>query len=143
MQVTDLLPAGVMFVSATPSQGTYNSLTGLWTVGSVTTSAPQTLILQGTVVDAGQIINTATITHADQFDPDTSNNTASAPETAEEADLALAKSVNDATPNVGDTVTYTVTLSNLGPESRHEVQVQRPPARRSYLRVGYSQPGDI
>ena len=29
----DLLPAGVTFVSATPSQGTYNSGTGVWNVG--------------------------------------------------------------------------------------------------------------
>ena len=77
VQVTDLLPAGVTFVSAAPSQGTYNSVTGLWTVASVTTSAPQTLTLMATVVAPMQVINTATITNADQFDPDPSNNTAS------------------------------------------------------------------
>ena len=124
VQVTDLVPTGVMFVSATPSQGTYNSVTGLWTVGSVTTTAPQTLTLTATVVAPTQVINTATITGADQFDPDPSNNTASAPEAAEEADLALAKSVNDPKPNVGDTITYTVSLSNLGPDPAFSVQVQ-------------------
>ena len=36
VQVTDLLPAGLSFVSATPSQGTYDPGTGLWTVGTVT-----------------------------------------------------------------------------------------------------------
>jgi uncharacterized repeat protein (TIGR01451 family) len=129
VQVTDLLPVGVMFVSATPSQGTYNSVSGHWTVGTVTTSAQQTLNLMATVVDAGQVINTATITHADQFDPDPSNNTASAPETAEEADLALAKTVNDPRPNVGETITYTITLSNHGPNTATGVQVrdQLPP----------------
>ena len=53
VQVTDLLPAGVSFVSDTPSQGTYNSVSGLWTVGTVTTAAPQTLLLTATVVGAG------------------------------------------------------------------------------------------
>ena len=124
VQVTDLLPAGVMFVSAAPSQGTYNSVTGLWTVASVTTSAPQTLTLMATVVAPMQVINTATITNADQFDPDPSNNTASAPEAAEEADLALSKSVNDSAPNVGDTITYTVTLRNFGPDPAFGVQVR-------------------
>ncbi len=124
VQVTDLLPVGVMFVSAAPSQGTYNSVSGLWAVGTVTTAAPQTLTLTATVVDAGQVINTATITHADQFDPDPSNNTASAPEVAEEADLALSKSVSDPAPNVGDTVTYTVTLRNIGPNPATGVQVR-------------------
>ena len=33
--------------------------------------------------------NTATISHADQFDPNTANNTASATETPQQADLAL------------------------------------------------------
>ena len=33
--VTDLLPAGLTFVSATPSQGTYDATTGLWSVGTV------------------------------------------------------------------------------------------------------------
>jgi uncharacterized repeat protein (TIGR01451 family) len=124
VQVTDPLPAGVNLVSATPSDGTYNSVSGLWTVGSVTMSAPLTLVLRGTVVDAGQIINTATITNSDQFDPDTSNNSASAPETSQEADLALAKVVSDPTPNVGETVTYTVTLSNLGPTNATNVAVR-------------------
>ena len=31
--LTDQLPAGLAFVSATPSQGTYVSATGVWTVG--------------------------------------------------------------------------------------------------------------
>ena len=35
VQVTDLLPAGLTFVSATPSQGTYDNVTGVWTVGTV------------------------------------------------------------------------------------------------------------
>jgi len=33
LTVTDLLPSGYIFVSSTPSQGTYVSGTGLWTVG--------------------------------------------------------------------------------------------------------------
>ncbi|MBP8297061.1 MAG: DUF11 domain-containing protein, partial [Burkholderiales bacterium] len=32
--VTDLLPAGLTFVSATPSQGTYDPVTGIWSVGT-------------------------------------------------------------------------------------------------------------
>ena len=35
VQVSDLLPAGLTFVAATPSQGTYNSVSGVWTVGAV------------------------------------------------------------------------------------------------------------
>ncbi len=70
-QVTDLLPAGVSFVSDTPSQGAYDSTTGLWTVGTVVVGSPQTLMIQAMVVSPSQSTNTATITHADQFDPNT------------------------------------------------------------------------
>ena len=115
VQVTDLLPAGVTFVSAAPSQGTYQSSTGLWNVGTVTTSTPQTLFLTGTVVSPNSSTNTATISRADQFDPNTANNTASVVVTPQQADLALAKAVSDPQPNVGDTITYIVTLSNNGP----------------------------
>jgi uncharacterized repeat protein (TIGR01451 family) len=124
VQVTDHLPAGVRFVSATPSQGTYNSLAGLWAVGTVTRATPQTLVLKGTVDDPGTIINTATITHADQYDPDPTNNQAIAPETAQEASLVLTKRVSDSTPNVGDTVTYLVTLRNDGPDTATNVRVR-------------------
>jgi uncharacterized repeat protein (TIGR01451 family)/LPXTG-motif cell wall-anchored protein len=76
--VNDLLPAGVAFVSATPSQGSYNSSTGVWTIGTVIPGATKTLGMQATVTSSTSITNTATITNADQFDPDTSNNSASA-----------------------------------------------------------------
>ena len=35
VEVTDLLPAGVTYQSDTPSQGSYVSDTGFWTVGIV------------------------------------------------------------------------------------------------------------
>ncbi len=45
VQVRDQLSPGVSFMSAAPSQGTYDSTTGVWTVGTVTTAAPLTLRL--------------------------------------------------------------------------------------------------
>ena len=76
--VTDNLPAGVTFVSATPSQGTYNQNTGLWTIGTVNAQANVTLTLRGNVTQAGTRTNTATITSVDQNDENPNNNTASA-----------------------------------------------------------------
>jgi uncharacterized repeat protein (TIGR01451 family) len=79
--VTDLLPAGLTFVSASPSQGTYDSTAGLWTVGTVAVGTPQTLQLQATVVSPDPLTNTAAISDSDQVDPTPGNNTASATET--------------------------------------------------------------
>src|SRR5262249_21379869 len=124
VQVTDLLPAGLTLVSATPGQGTYDDTTGLWTVGSVANGQQLTLILQAHVVSPAAQINTASISHSDQFDPNLGNNTASATATPQQADLALSKTVDDTTPNVGDTITFTVTLANLGPDAATNVTVQ-------------------
>jgi uncharacterized repeat protein (TIGR01451 family) len=123
VQVTDLLPAGLTFVSAAPSQGTYTSGTGLWDVGTVSTSVVQTLIINATVASPDALTNTAAISPAGQFDPNTANNTASATETPQQADLSLSKSVNNPTPNVGETIAFIVTLSDLGPDNATGVQV--------------------
>ena len=45
--------------------------------------------------------NTATISDSDQFDPNPANNTASATETPQQASLAMAKTVSNATPSSG------------------------------------------
>ena len=78
VQVTDLLPAGLTFVSATPSQGTYDPATGQWIVGSVTTATPPTLQLVATIASTDAQTNTATISASDLPDPNTANNTATA-----------------------------------------------------------------
>lgn len=60
--VTDLLPAGTSYVSHS-GFGTYNSATGLWTVGSVAAGQSRTLSIQATVtamasatvVNAGEV----------------------------------------------------------------------------------------
>src|SRR5262249_15094310 len=120
----DLLPAGLTFVSDTPSQGNYDKTTGIWTVGTVTTATPQTLLIRATVASSGAQTNTASITASDQFDPNTGNNTASATETPQQADLQIAKTVSNLTPNVGDNIAYTITLTNNGSDPATNVRVQ-------------------
>uniref|UniRef100_UPI0005945613 DUF11 domain-containing protein n=1 Tax=Gorillibacterium massiliense TaxID=1280390 RepID=UPI0005945613 len=123
VEVTDLLPAGLTLVSAAPSQGTYISATGAWTVGTVTTASPASLTLRATVVSPAAHTNTATISHADQLDPNTVNNTSSATVTPQQADLIITNTVSSATLNVGDTITFTVTVANNGPDSATGVTV--------------------
>jgi large repetitive protein len=113
--VHDQLPAGLTFVSATPSEGTYDSTTGLWTVGTVNTTTAQTLDVIAKVVNPSAQTNTVTITHSDQVDPNPDNNTASATVTPQQADLAVAKTIDNAKPAPGDVIHYTVTITNHGP----------------------------
>src|SRR6185503_13011275 len=46
LTVTDLLPSGYTFVSATPSQGSYVSGTGVWTVGALAAGGNASATLQ-------------------------------------------------------------------------------------------------
>jgi uncharacterized repeat protein (TIGR01451 family) len=132
--VTDRLPAGLSFVSATPAVGTYNPATGVWTVGFASATSIYYLDIDATVVAGGSITNTASITTSDQFDPVTSNNSASVTLTGQQADLALAKAVDNQTPHVGATVTFTVTLTNLGPTTATGVLVTDPlPGGHSFV----------
>src|SRR5262249_20188729 len=120
---TDLLPTGLGLVSAAPSQGAYNSATGLWTVGQVEVAATATLTVMAQVLGPNPATNVTTVSQADQFDPDATNNTASATETPQQADLHLTKAVSNARPNAGATVPFTVPLRNAGPDAATGVAV--------------------
>src|SRR5581483_10627515 len=122
--VADPLPAGLTFISAVPGQGTYDAATGQWTVGTVAAGTPLTLSIKARVESPAAQTNVAAVSAADQFDPDTANNQASVTETPQQADLALAKSVDDPAPNVGGTVTFTVTLTDHGPDPATGVSVE-------------------
>jgi len=77
VEVTDLLPSGLTYVSSSTSQGTYSSTTGLWNVGNLNAFTNATLTLTASVnagTGGATIINSANITHADQPDPVMVNN---------------------------------------------------------------------
>lgn len=129
--VRDQLTQGLAFVDASASQGSYNNSTGIWTVGSLAGGGSATLTLRATVGSLGDKTNTAQVSASDQADPDsTPNNDApgeddqsSVTVAPDAADLSLSKSVNDATPQIGQNVAFTVTLNNAGPASATNVEV--------------------
>ncbi|MDO8569206.1 MAG: DUF5011 domain-containing protein [bacterium] len=129
--VTDILHAGLNFVSATSTTGSYATTTGIWTVGNLTNGSSTILTLVVTVRTGfqGQVIpNTATTTGI-QTDPTLGNNTSTVNITVSDpctvncdggslsANLTVTKTSDKSTANVSDTVTYTVTLTNNGPNN--------------------------
>src|SRR5262249_61623920 len=112
VRLTDVLPGGVSFAFATPSQGSYDAGTGLWDVGTVANGSTATLQIHGVLVSPDPQLNTATLTHSDLFDPNPGNNSSSALLAAQQADLQVSKSVSNPTPNVGDVITYMITLTD-------------------------------
>lgn len=76
VQVTDQLPSGFTYVSSTPSQGTYNGLTGIWTIGDLIVNGVATLEVTATVNITGSYKNTAEISASQLIDPDSTPNNA-------------------------------------------------------------------
>ena len=121
--VNDLLPSGYTFVSSTPSQGTYNSGTGVWNVGNIAIGGNATLTIIATVNATGSYTNTATVT-GDQNDPNLTNNTSSVtPTPVPQTNLGVTKTASNMTPPVGSNITFTITASNAGPSNATGVVV--------------------
>ncbi|MEO0042755.1 MAG: hypothetical protein RL329_2203, partial [Bacteroidota bacterium] len=73
VKVTDAIPAGTTFVSATPSQGTYDAATGIWDIGTITAATNDvTLTVNLNITGDGVIYNKAEITAMDGLDTDSS-----------------------------------------------------------------------
>ncbi|MBK8492577.1 MAG: hypothetical protein IPL49_17230 [Saprospirales bacterium] len=93
----------------------------------------------------GEYTNLAQVTDADQFDPEPDTKQPcgqhhgrepdedEATVTLQEADLILVKSVTPTNPNVGQTVTFPILLTNLGPDAAYQRQ-----RGRMYLPNGYN-----
>ena len=129
--VADELPDGVTYVSSSTSNGNYNPSSGLWDIGGVAANSTVTLFIDATVTATVATTNSAEVFAADQFDSDSTPGNGSTNEDDDDsvtfvpaiADLSLTKTVDDATPNVGENVTFTIVVSNAGPDPATNVTV--------------------
>ncbi|MFK8111753.1 MAG: choice-of-anchor Q domain-containing protein [Rubripirellula sp.] len=70
VEVTDFLVDSLIFERSTVSQGTYDDLDGIWSVGSLNSGAIAILTITATVDTSDTVSNTAEILASDQDDPD-------------------------------------------------------------------------
>jgi gliding motility-associated-like protein/uncharacterized repeat protein (TIGR01451 family) len=73
VSVDETLQSGFSYVSSTTSTGTFNSTTGIWTIGNLASGASETMTITVAVVTGGIYTNTA-IVSATEPDLETANN---------------------------------------------------------------------
>ncbi|WP_109745330.1 DUF7507 domain-containing protein [Arcicella aurantiaca] len=136
VEVKDVLPTGLEFVSTGTSAGsllTNNNGTLTGTIINIPVGVTRSVTFVAKVTQSGAILNKAEVSKADQFDPDSQPNTGTEDGQddtggvligGQQADLSLTKTVDNARPNVGDNVTYTISVSNNGPSDATNVEVR-------------------
>ncbi len=143
--VSASLPPGVTLVHAAPDSGTtYDPDTGDWAVGTLGAYSSTYLELKAAADFSAPKTMTASVLDADLPDPDMSNNSDSLVIT-DKADIAVSAGVDHPAPDVGDTVTITVALTNNGPNDAAYICVVAPlPSGLTYVNdtpsAGYYDP---
>jgi uncharacterized repeat protein (TIGR01451 family) len=124
--VSDVLPPGLELTGLATSQGSYDPLSGQWSVGSLTIGGSALLNLAVTplVAAAGDTLhNVARLLALDQSDGKAANDSATADVTVAGADLRLTKTVDRPSPAETDTVTFTVRVRNDGPSAADDGEI--------------------
>ena len=118
--VEDVLPDSLKFIKAS-GDGRYEA--GIWYIGNLEVGDYRELEIISKIIDTGDIINLA-IVNGNEYDPNPDNN-----EAEDEvyvypaADLSIIKSVSKYQYYVGDSVTYSIMVSNDGPDAAMNVKV--------------------
>jgi uncharacterized repeat protein (TIGR01451 family) len=119
--VSDTTPTGLAFLSNS------GACTGSYPCNVGTLAAGQSATITSTYTvpsnyASPSIVNTATVS-ANEFDANTADNTSTATTTVtQQADLSISKT-GPSSAGVGQNITYTITVSNLGPSSASGVTV--------------------
>jgi large repetitive protein len=135
VQIKDILPAGLLFVSS--SDMTHLSSVLTKTIPTIAAGQTITLTYLAKAISAGTIINVAEIIAADQKDSDsTPGNGLLTNEDDDDdeivnvvtpnpiADLSIKKLASNSTPNRNDNIVYTISVSNAGPNIATNVEVR-------------------
>jgi uncharacterized repeat protein (TIGR01451 family) len=121
LTLTDTIPAALLNPTfGTPSVGTYDATTGVWSGLSLASGQNVSITLTGTVDPnlIGSLTNTVTVAAPSGVsDTNSANNTASDTDTPAQADLSVAVSDGKTSVVPGTSNPYTITVTNNGPST--------------------------
>ncbi len=116
VNVSAVIPEGLIYLSSTPSIGNYDSINGIWTIGSLDSGDNQTLIINIETNKTGLIdfpVNVSSI----EDDSNLTNNYDNKTIRVLMADLAIDVEASDDDLSYGDLVDWTVAVVNNGPNN--------------------------
>ncbi len=123
--ISDSLPLSVTFVSSYTTQGLYDNSSGLWSLGAINGGNSTATLRITATLDAGtagqSITNVTVISASALADLDSSNDVATATLTVKDADLSMSKSVTPTSVREGQTIVYTLIVTNAGPASTSNI----------------------
>ena len=126
VRLDDTLPAALLGPEySLDGGGSWNPWPGSISLGNLATAQELSILIRGTVSqDAEGILeNTATVSSSTPDpDPDNNSDTALVPVDAS-ADLSIVKTALPSIVTAGETLTYTLTVSNAGPSAAQDVLV--------------------
>jgi uncharacterized repeat protein (TIGR01451 family) len=145
VQVKDLLPSGLKYVSYVASSGTYNSSNGIWDIGDIPDYTDA--ILKITVLpaaDGSGTTNFAEVWRSDQYDPDSAPGNGKQGEDDETeaevlvADLSVTETVNISGSSPFFTAVFTIKITNAGPDDATDVTITNSVLATDYTHVSHS-----
>ncbi|WP_437399299.1 gliding motility-associated C-terminal domain-containing protein [Flagellimonas lutimaris] len=131
VEVTDLLPSGYSYVTDNGG-GTYDEVTGIWNIGTLTNGSSISLEILAKVNASGDYDNVAEITGHDQTDIDSTPNNDAPGEDDQDGvsvtpeplvDISVTKTVDELIPEVGQEITFTIIVQNDGPSDATNIVV--------------------
>ena len=119
VKIYDILPKGFIYINSTKK---YSN--GMIEIGSLAKGASVSVDIYTKVNVTGTFVNVASV-KGNEYDHNPSNNKANVSILVKPAsDLIVGKKVNNTKPNYNDLVTWTITVTNVGPDSASGVVVR-------------------
>ena len=132
-----IIPEGLIYVSSSPSIGTYDEENGIWNIGDLLSGDNQTLIINVITNKTGLIdfpVNVSSI----EDDSNMTNNFDNKTIRVLMADLEIDINASDDTLKYGDIVNWTITVRNNGPNDASKIIVLLEPLSSDLIYLGCS-----
>lgn len=121
VELSDILPETIIFADYNSTKGEY--IDGIWNIGNLNAGGCEYLNITCIANDLGLTVNNAQAVSY-EYDWDESNNYDDAQINVRPvADLSIEKLVDNINPNYGDLITWTLIISNNGPNDASNVVV--------------------